>query len=831
MRCPRASAKFDLTLTLRETGQGLRARWEYRTDLFEATTIERMAGHYQVLLESIVAEPGKRIGTLALMSAGERDRLLVQWNDTSADYSREGCIHELFEAQAARTPQAMAVLHEGAALTYAELNARANQLAHCLRAAGVGAQARVGICLERGLELIVGLLGILKAGAAYVPLDPDLPRERLAFVLRDAAVAALITQQGLLGRLPQTARRPLCLDRDWQEIAAHGTANLASTASPRHLAYIMYTSGSTGRPKGVAIRQEGVVRLVKEPNYVSLSPEDAIAQVSNVAFDAATFEVWGALLNGARLVILARDVTLSPAALAAALAALRISCMFLPTALFNRISGERPGAFRTLRYLLFGGEPCDPDRVKDVLNAGGPRHLLHVYGPTETTTFATFHEVRGVESGRTIPIGRPISATEVFLLDSRGEAVPVGATGEIYIGGPGVAAGYIGNSEETSARFVGHPLRRESEERVYRTGDLARRRADGSLEFLGRNDAQVKIRGFRIEPSEISATLNGHPGVQTSYVMARPRASGDVGLLAYFVPREPRGEPVHPAELRRFLSSRVPAYMVPVSFVQVSSLPLTPNGKVDYRALPDPASHGIPASSEYAAPRDEIERQICKIWAEVLGIERVGLDDNFFEIGGHSLLAARLFARIAEALGRLLPLGVLFTGPTVRALAEHYRFAPEPAGPSALVPLVAGGSLPTVFAVPGIFGDVVHVAHLARELGSFQPFYGLQSPGLDGREVPLDSIEAMATRYLAEVRTVQPRGPYVLIGVCFGGTVVYEMARQLLMAGEEVAFLGLLDPTRREGDDASERPRSTPPAIRRAETLGKLPDRPAASLS
>jgi len=817
---PTSNAKFDLTLTLRDSGEGLRASWDYCTDLFERTTIERMAGHFRVLLEAIVAEPGQSIGRLGLLGAAERHQLLVEWNRTAADYPRDRCIHELFEAQAARAPQATAVLHEGATLTYAELNARANQLAHYLRAAGVGPQALVGICLERGLGLMVGLLGILKTGAAYVPLDPDLPRERLAFMLQDTAAAVLITQQGLLGRLPQTARHQLCLDRDWHEIAAHGTVNLASTTSPRDLAYVMYTSGSTGRPKGVAIRQEGIIRLVREPNYVSLSPADAIAQVSNVAFDAATFEIWGALLNGARLVILARDVTLSPASFAEALAAHRISCVFLTTALFNRISVERPDAFRTLRYLLFGGETCDPDRVKDVLNAGGPRHLLHVYGPTETTTFATFHEVRQVESNRTIPIGRPISATEVFLLDSRGEAVPIGATGEIYIGGPGVAAGYIGHPEETNARFVGHPLRRESGERVYRTGDLARRRADGSIEFLGRNDAQVKIRGFRIEPSEISVTLNAHPGVQTSYVIARPRASGEVGLVAYFVVRESRRDPVHAAELRRFLSSRLPAYMVPLSFIQVPSLPLTPNGKVDHRALPDPLSDGVPASREYVTPGDEIERVMCRIWAEVLGIDRVGLDDNFFEIGGHSLLAARLFARLDEALGRLLPLGVLFTSPTVRALAEHYRAAPEPTGPSALVPLITGGSLPAIFAVPGIFGDVVHVAHLARELGPSQPFYGLQSLGLDGREVPLDSIEAMATRYLTEVRTVQPHGPYVLIGVCFGGTVAYEMARQLLVAGEEVAFLGLLDPTRREGDEASERPRSTSRALMRAETLG-----------
>jgi amino acid adenylation domain-containing protein len=811
---PARHAKFDLTLTMRETPEGLRAGWEYCTDLFEPTTIERMAGHFQVLLESIVADPGERIGRLPLLNKVERDGLLTEWNKATAIYPKRACIHTLVEEQAARTPEAVAVLHEKTSLTYAELNARANQLAHYLRANGVGRQTLVGICMERRPELIVGLLGILKAGGAFVPLDPDLPHARLAFTMEDTAAQVLITQENLLARLPGTAGRVVCLDRDWSGISAHANTNPASTTTPDDLAYVMYTSGSTGRPKGVAIRQQGIVRLVLAPNYVSLTPEDTIAQVSNVAFDAATFEIWGALANGAKLVIISKDVMLSPPLFAKTLAEHGVSCIFLTTALFNLIGIEKPDTFSSLRYVLFGGEICDPARVKAVLEAGPPQHLVHVYGPTETTTFATSYEVAHVGNDRTIPIGRPISATEVFLLDSRGQVVPPGVVGEIYIGGPGVAAGYVGRLEETGARFVRHPLRTDSSERVYRTGDLARWLSDGCIEFVGRNDDQVKIRGFRVEPSEITSILNNHPSVRMSHVMARQIFSGSADLTAYFVPRA--GHMPTPAELRRFLSRRLPQYMVPVSFIPVPSLPLMPNGKVDSRALPDPVLHAGRTFAESVAPRDNTERVMCRIWAEVLACNSVGLDDNFFELGGHSLAAARLFARLDEEFGVQLPLGVLFSAPTVRALAERYRKPPEPGGYSLLVALASEGSWPAIYAVPGVSGNVLGFAGLALELGPDQPFYALQSVGLDGMQAPLDSIEAMAKLYLSEIRTVQPHGPYVLIGACFGATVAYEMTSQLLAGGEEVAFLGLLEPTLREGKRANKKPASTSRALKRA---------------
>ena len=809
------TVKFDLTLTMHEEAEALRASLQYNTDLFDAATIERMLGHFQVLLKGIIADPNQRILDLSILTEAENYQLLADWNDTNKEYPKDKCIQELFEEQVKKSPDAVAVIFEDCRLTYQELNTKANQLAHFLRARGIGPQTPVGVFMERRPELLVGLLGIVKSGGAYVPLDPDLPRERLDFMLQDTGAVLLLTQKDLLRRLPETVSPPLCLDRDWPQISSHSPSNPEPNTSPDHLAYIMYTSGSTGKPKGVAIRQQGIIRLVKKPNYVTFSVSDTVAQVSNIAFDAATFEIWGALLNGARLAIISREITLSPARLTQALASHRISCMFLTTALFNRVSVEKPEAFRSLRYLLFGGESCDRDRVRAVLDAGPPEHLVHVYGPTETTTFATYHEVRHVGNDRTVPIGRPITATEVILLDASGKLVPPGIVGEIYIGGAGLAFGYVGRPEETEARFVPHPLRPETGERVYRTGDLARRRADGPIEFVGRTDDQVKIRGFRIEPAEVNAILNSHPVVRASHVMARQQASRDIGLTAYFVATDVAGDPTGPSELRRFLSERLPSYMVPASFVRVPSIPLTPNGKVDCLALPDPRVQDMPAHNDCVEPRDETERVLCRVWSEVLGVSRIGLDDDFFAIGGHSLLAAKLFARLDEEFGRSLPLGVLFAAPTVRALAERYRAAKEASKTTALIALTTGGSLPPVYAVPGVYGNVIGFADLARELGPEQPFYGLQSVGLDGGEAPLDSIEEMAALYVAEIRSMQPHGPYAIVGACFGATVAYEMARQLLAAGEEVGFLGLLDPTRREGNIAGKNPESTPRIFKR----------------
>ncbi|MFN0301309.1 MAG: amino acid adenylation domain-containing protein [Burkholderiales bacterium] len=804
MSLPTWHAKFDLTLSLREQDGALQASFEYCTDLFNEATIQRMAGHFQVLLQSILANPDQSIDTLDLMSSAERQHILFDWNNTATRYDEAHTLQRLFEAQVKRTPTAIALIDAEQTLTYAQLNARANQLAHFLINRAIGPDTFVAVCMERSATLIVAILGILKSGAAYVPFDPELPTERSAFILQDCAAHLVLTQVSLIERLPQGVGQHLSLDRDWGRIEHHPIDNPPDSGTAQRLAYVMYTSGSMGRPKGVAIRQQGILRLVIDPDYVTITPADTIAQVSNIAFDAATFEIWGALLNGARLVILQRDVILSPPEFVAAVQAHHISCMFLTTALFNRMSIDAPDAFRELRYVLFGGETCDPDRVKAVMQAGPPANLVHVYGPTETTTFATYHVIRTAEVGVTIPIGRPINGTEILLMDQHRQLVPPGVIGEICIGGPGVAAGYINLPDETRARFVTHPFRTNGADHVYRTGDLARIRDNGSLEYVGRDDDQVKIRGFRIEPSEISAVLGTCPLVRACHVATYRQERGERALVAYVVANDADRRSASSATLRQFLAARLPAYMVPSAYVAIDEIPVTPSGKIDRRALPAPTTDRTRDVTTYVAPRDVTEQTMCRVWAEVLGVERVGLDDNFFEIGGHSLLAAKLFARLDEAFEHRLTLGVLFTAPSVRLLAEHYRNPPstQSGETSSLVALRSRGTLPAFYAVPGVFGNVVGFADLVRALGPEQPIYGFQSLGLDGLVAPLESIEAIASQHIRDLRAHQPDGPYALVGACFGATVAYEMARQLMADGKHVAILALLDPTAREGDAA-----------------------------
>ncbi len=531
-------SKFDLVLNARETAQGLRADLEYSTDLFEAGTIRRMLGHLAVLFEGVLADPGRRLSAIPLLSGEERRQVLADWNRTDRPHPGDRGVHQLFEIQAAQRPDAIAVEAGRERLTYRELNRRANQLARFLRRRGVDRDARVAVALERSPDLVVALLGVLKAGAAYVPLDLGYPPDRVGLMLEDARVSVLVTRAGLLPRVP-TGVAAVELDTDGSGIAAESEDNFGVEFSPEQLAYVMYTSGSTGRPKGVAVPHRAIVRLVCNADYLELTPADRVAQVSNASFDAATFELWGALLHGARLVIIPREVVLSPRDLAVRIRDHEISAMFLTTALFNQLARDHPSVFRSVRHLLFGGEAVDPGRVRDVLGQGPPERLLHVYGPTETTTFATWHLVRAVaEDAATVPIGEPIGNTRAHVLDRHLEPVPVGVAGELYLGGPGLARGYLNRPALTAERFVPDPYGSEPGGRLYRTGDRVRRRPDGALEFLGRFDDQVKLRGFRIEPGEVEAALGQHPAVRECAVILRDDLPTGRGLVAYLAHRQ-----------------------------------------------------------------------------------------------------------------------------------------------------------------------------------------------------------------------------------------------------------------------------------------------------
>ncbi len=684
------TTRFDFELHLWEAADKFRSRygeqWEhseglrgvavYNPDLFDEITIARMLKHFKMLLESIVANPEQRIANLPLLSEDEMNQLLREWNDTRTDYPQDKCIHQLFEERVEQHSEDVSVSFDSQQLTYKELNSKANQLARYLQKQGVGAEVLVGLCAERSIELIVGMLAVLKAGGAYLPLDPSYPCDRLNLMLEDARIKVLLIQDKLSENFRDFSHSVIKCDRDWEQIARESTENLTNTVTADNLAYIIYTSGSTGKPKGVAVTHKAVNRLVINTNYIKIEPSDKIAQASNASFDAATFEIWGALLNGAQLAIISTNITLSPHDLALELRQQNITILFLTTALFQQIARVLPEAFNSLRCLLFGGEIADIRCVKKVLKQLQTTKLIHVYGPTENTTFSAYYQVQDVpETATSLPIGRPIANTQIYLLDAQLQPVAIGIPGELYLGGDGLARGYLNRPDLTAAAFIRDRFSKKPDSYLYKTGDLCRYRVDGNIEFLGRADNQVKIRGYRIELGEIEAALCQHPQVSEAAVIVREDIPGDKDLAAYVIPdsinKKSETQNLKSSDLRQFLKQKLPGYMVPATYAVLESMPLTPNGKVDRRLLPQIDTDREDLTVNCVEPRNELEEVLAKIWAKVLGKQQVSIYDNFFELGGHSLLATQLISRIRDALQVELPVSNLFEAPTVASLAKY----------------------------------------------------------------------------------------------------------------------------------------------------------------
>jgi len=781
-------AKFDLSLELDERREAIIGRFIYNTDLFNHATMERIAGHWRTLLEGIVADPGRPIPELTLLTEPERHQLLVEWNDTEAEYPRDLCVHDLFEAQAARVPDNVAVVFENQRLSYRELNRLANRVAHRLRELGVGPDVRVGICVERSLEMIVGLLAILKAGGAYLPLDPEHPKQRLAFMMEDARMPVLLTQRRWLERLPDCGAQIVELDGYIDPIAGEDSGNLRAGTTAGDLAYVLYTSGSTGSPKGVEIPHRGIARLLFGTDYAKLDEHEVLLQISPLSFDASTFEIWGALLRGGCCVLFPGRVP-SARALGDVLAKHRVSTLWLTTSLFNTVIDEAPEVLSNVRQLLVGGEALSVPHVRRALELLPNVHLINGYGPTESTTFACCYAIpKHLDpTARSIPIGSPIANTRVYVLDQRMELVPAGVPGELYIGGDGLARGYLSRPELTVERFVPDPFSSEPGSRLYKTGDLARYLPDGNIEFLGRMDDQVKIRGFRVEPGEVEVALAAHPGVKATAVGCQ-EWTGEKCLVAYWVAKEVPGPSIN--DLRRFLQEKLPQHMVPAAFVRLDAIPLTPSGKVDRPGLPAITNLQFPHDEMPDAPQDRFETELAQIWEGVLGTRPIGVNDNFFGLGGHSLAAARVLARVEKALGKELSMAALFQAPTVRELAALLRAQGSSSDAPSVGTIKPGGSRPPFFCV---FAGAIFRA-LTQRLEADLPVLSLN---LDPSEIKQLSfpyrLEEIAECLVKTIRRQQPAGPYYLGGLCINGLVAYEVAQQLMAQGQRVALLALFD--------------------------------------
>jgi amino acid adenylation domain-containing protein len=784
----RDGTHYPLTLSIDDLGDGLALTAQTHAQI----DAQRVCGYMHEALEQLVAAlegaPSTALSDLGMLPASERAQLVEQWNATAAAYPDDKCIHELFEAQAAAHPEAVAVECEDARVSYGELNAQANRLAHHLRALGVKPDDRVAICVERSIELVTAELAVLKCGAAYVPIDASFPEERQAYMIRDCDAKLVLVREGK--ELPEglAATR---VEIDAAGLPEEGVDNLGVEVDSELSAYVMYTSGSAGQPKGVIVPHRAVGRLVLNNGYLKFEASDRVAFAANPAFDATTMEVWGPLLNGGCIVVIDQGTVLNPNRFSTVLKEQAVTVLFLTTALFNSYVATS-GIFSSLRALLTGGERNDPFAFRQVLHKGAPKHLIHCYGPTETTTFAITSEVVAVPEGMgTIPIGRPISNTRIYILDGRGHPAPVGVAGELYIGGAGVARGYLNRPDLTAERFIASPF--VAGDRLYRTGDLARYLPDGDIEFLGRNDYQVKIRGFRIECGEIEARLGQHPGVREAVVVARQDGSGDQALVAYYTVAT-GAEAVDAQALREHVQQALPQYMAPAAYVQLPALPLTPNGKLDRKALPAPAGEAH-ARGGYEEPQGEVERELAQIWQEVLKLDRVGRQDNFFELGGHSLLAVKLIQRMHRQ-GLHVDLRALFIAPTLAQLAA---VAAESGNSRAnnvtarLLPFRNQVDPPSLFCIHPAGGLSWPYAALVPYIPERRGVYGLQSWKYTDTIWDPGTLEDVAKDYLSVIRDQQPRGPYFLLGWSYGGLVAFEIARRLEESGETVALLTLLD--------------------------------------
>ncbi len=770
----------DVEVFLAQLGDGIQLICEFDGRLFRTDTVQRLLQHFQALLEDILLHPLYKLSEFSFLSEDERERLLVEWNATSVKYPRELSIPHLLERSAAQAPCSIAVVFGEQTLSYAQLDARANQLARHLERKGVGPGAVAGILLDRSIEMIAALLAVLKTGAAYLPLDPAFPASRLEFMAEDAGIAVLITSKALREKLKANTARVL-LDEERLEIDKLPATALGRDSDPESVAYVLYTSGSTGQPKGVPVRHSSVVNLLFGAQaHLQLRPQDSLLAVTTLSFDIAALELLLPLMTGSRIVLGSREQISDPLALRDLYQKTKPSLMQATPSTWRLLIDVGWNGSPDLKILV-GGERVTRELADTLLDRAGA--VWNCYGPTETTIWSTICRLE--RDGQPVTIGRPLANTSLYVLDANQQLIPQGAAGELYIGGDGVAHGYLNRPQLNAERFISNPF---GAGRLYRTGDIVRYQPDGRLEFIGRNDGQVKVRGFRIELGDVEEALAACPHVRSAAVVVRTPQSGETVLAGYFVPET--SEETDVSAIRSWLASRVPEYMVPTFLVAMKALPLTPNGKIDRNALTIP---DVEAAKTPEPVRDRLEATLIGIWESVLGVRPIGRTQNFFDLGGHSVLAAKVFARMERSLGTALPLATLFQAPTVEKLAKVIRKSDWKPLWSSLVAIRPAGTKPPFFFVHPIGGNVLTFAGFCEHFGPDRPIYGLQARGLNGEETPHTFIREMASDYIRSIRSVQPDGPYSIGGFSAGGVVAFEMAQQLRAAGQEVATLALFD--------------------------------------
>ncbi|MBR8839548.1 MAG: amino acid adenylation domain-containing protein [Stigonema ocellatum SAG 48.90 = DSM 106950] len=782
------TAQLDIFLSMSESQQGLTGFLEYNTDIFEDATITRFITHFQALLENIVTNPELRICELSPLTAKEREQLLFEWNQTRADYPQDASLHQLFEQQVERVPDALALISQTEQLSYRQLNQRVNQLAHYLQKQGVTKETLVAICLERSVEMVVGILAVLKAGGAYIPLDPNYPIERLRFMLSDAQVS-LVLSHSLVNSFRQIT--VISLDSDWELIELESQENPVSISSGDNLAYIIYTSGSTGTPKGVLGTHRGTVNglhwLWKSYPFTK---GEVCCQKTAISFVDSVWEIFAPLLQGIPTAIIPDAIVLDPQLFVETLAHYKVTRIVLVPSLLRLLLGSYSYLTKNLSHLklwITSGEAVSVNLAQTFQALMPSAKLLNFYGSSEVSANVTYYDTSLLPNQpNSVPIGRPIDNTFVYVLNRHLQPTPVGVIGELYIGGDGLARGYLHRPELTQERFIDNPFVPGT--KLYKTGDLARYFNDGNLEYLGRRDDQVKIRGFRVELGEIALAIAQHKDVRESVVIVQDDAQGDRRLIAYVVTDN---QDILP-HLTSYLQDKLPNYMIPSAFVVLDAIPLTPNGKVDKRALPTDDVIRPNATQSFVAPRNFTELSFVKTWENLLNTNPIGVTDNFFDLGGHSFLAIRLMAQIYDRFGHNLPLSTLFENPTIEKLAQIISQPVREISHSHLVAIESNGSKIPFFCMHGAGGGVNAYFKLSRRLGEDYPFYALQDPSSQ-EEPEIISVEETASRYLQEIRQVQPNGPYLLGGHCYGGVIAFEMAQQLQRQGQTVGLLVIID--------------------------------------